>query len=120
MEKRKNIMKVEVSYELLGFSKLSGYKNHKATLVTNFPQLIHSAITVGRKGWNDVFYHQQLSINEMIFRYYLVKTFILEKNNKFVISDPYKTLDPSEKVSINYFIGSTFTKLFAECMFDTP
>ncbi len=55
----------------------------------------------------------------MYFRYFMMRTFIKNHNEKIYISEAYKTLDPSEKGAINYFIGCTFTKIIAEKLFET-
>lgn len=105
---------MEFQYEMSEFPETSIFGDVTGTINLNWGELFHGAITVGRKSWEDVYYHPFYSEQEVYFRYFMMRTFIKNHNGKIYISEAYKTLDPSEKGAINYFIGCTFTKIIAE------
>lgn len=111
--------RVEFQYEMSEFPETSIFGDVTGTINLNWGELFHGAITVGRKSWEDVYYHPFYSEQEVYFRYFMMRTFIKNHNEKIYISEAYKTLDPSEKGAINYFIGCTFTKIIAEKLFET-
>lgn len=110
---------MEIQYELSHFPNLSGYKNGKNKIQLEWSELIHAAITIGRRSWDDVLAHYYHSTQEMSFRYHMIHAFLKAENNQLMLSEAYKTLDPSEKGAVNYFIGMILTKVFASKLFDT-
>lgn len=109
---------MELQYELKGFSSDSMYSNERSMLSITWPEIFHAAITLGRKDNCDVLHHPVHSFYEIKFRYYMVKAFLNEENNRIKISNAYETLDPSEKSAINYFNGGIFTSIIARRIFN--
>lgn len=89
----------------------------------NWNELVHAAMTIGRPGWTDVLKHGSASIHEIIFRINLLKM-ALEQDSSGVgtlqRTSAYKRLDPSEKGAVNYFLGMTACKLFADKVLGIP
>lgn len=82
--------------------------------------LLWAAVTVGRGSWFDVVQHGNSSAYEAVFRACLLKS-ALEINGplqRFVMTDSYRNLDPSEKGAVSYFIGLTMSKMFADRFLD--
>lgn len=87
-------------------------------LTCTWPQLVWSAITVGRGNLRDVFQHRFFSFLEVIYRSTMLYANLREDNNGIVSRSPaYEGLDPSEKGAVSYFIGLTAAKLCASKLF---
>lgn len=79
-----------------------------------WPEIVHAAITVGRRGWRDVWRHGAYSIFEMFYRSSMVFANLRESENGCIRKTvAYEWLDPSEKSAVSYFLGLTFAKLMA-------
>jgi hypothetical protein len=94
-------------------------------LNTNWDDILWSALTVGRPNRAYVFQHSSASFYEAVFRCSLVKMAVRQNNPNSLRSflyrtSAFRTLDPSEKGAINYFLGLTFCKLFAASLLNTP
>jgi hypothetical protein len=96
------------------YPQLQGENNF--TFTTS--ELLWAAITVGRKGW-DFLQHGQYSIYEIIYRIGLVKANLILDDRVPKKSEAYKSLDPSEKSAISYFLGLTMCKLMASKCLET-
>jgi hypothetical protein len=107
-------------YILQDFNENGVYNNCQDELKIEFTDIIHAAITVGRRNWDDVLYHGIYSDYEVNFRTSLVQTFLTDNGNSryLTVSGPYHTLDPSEKGAINYFLGCTFAHLLTMKLFN--
>ena len=106
--------------EARSFSNRFGI-NGTRRLSISWPQIVHAAITVGRSGWRDVFRHGRHSLFEMFYRYCMIYANLQTSySNHIIKSRAYKSLDPSEKSAISYFLGLTFTKLMATRLFGIP
>lgn len=84
-----------------------------------WPEIVHAAVTVGRRGWRDVAKHGSHSVFEMVYRAFMVYANLAGAMGGGL----YKTaanegLDPSEKSAISYFLGLTFTKLVVGRLLD--
>lgn len=110
---------MEIQYELSCFQATSGFTNGTGVIKVKWAELNHAAITVGRKNWDDVYFHQYHSEQETGFRHHMINAFLKCDCNQLMVSEAYRTLDPSEKGAINYFVGSILTKVFAERLFKT-
>ena len=76
--------------------------------------IIHAAITVGRRGWWDVWQHGAYSIFEMFYRSSMVFANFRESANGGIRkTTAHEWLDPSEKSAVSYFLGLTCAKLMA-------
>jgi hypothetical protein len=92
-------------------------------LDVSWDDVLWSAVTVGRPNRNYVFRYGDASIYEAIFRWSLTRM-ALEQSGPTAYrlrrTDAAKTLDPTEKGAVNYFLGMTFCKLFAAKLLNTP
>jgi hypothetical protein len=102
---------MEIPIEAVDFP----YLPHQRFLAS-LDDLIWAAVTVGRPNRYYVFQHGRSSVFEIIFRASLVQM-ALEGSvggTRFTRTAACKSLDPSEKGAINYFLGLTLCKAFAE------
>lgn len=114
---------LRIDYESEGFSPGGPISNGKATLITTCDELLWAALTVGRPNRQYVFRHRLSSMYEALFRLSLVRM-ALEQSGPYGFrlrrTAAAKTLDPSEKGAINYFLGMTVCKLFSAKLLDAP
>ena len=87
--------------------------NGDGYIATTWPELVHAAITVGRRGWRDVLKHGRYSAFEMYYRVAMLLANLKQSQGQLRKSDAYRHLDPSEKAAASYFIGLTLAKLMA-------
>lgn len=110
---------MEIDYELIDFKK--GFNNGYDKLACSWTDIIHAAITVGRKDWKAVKRHGEYSIYEYKFRRNMINAFLREnRDGKLEITEAFKWLDPSEKTAVSFFLGLMGAKLFSRKLFDTP
>lgn len=107
---------MRISYELIEFP--SPFTNGNHQLDFTWLEVIHAAITLGRRNWNDVISHPNHSIFEMVYRMSMAEAFL--EADPLRISPAYLTLDPTEKGTVNYFVAGIITLIFARKLFDTP
>ena len=95
--------------------------NTKRDISVTWDALLWSAMTVGRPKRYYVIRHGESSIYELMFRYSLIKM-ALENGPSLILrrTDTAKSLDPTEKGMVNYFVGMTFCKLFSSALLDAP
>lgn len=92
-------------------------------LSVTWGDLLWAAVTLGRPALHYVFGHGRGSRYEAIFRWSLIRLALEQRSpfgSRLWRTDAFKSLDPTEKGSINYFIGMTFCKLFADKLLGTP
>lgn len=92
-------------------------------LKASWNDILWAAVTVGRPCRYCVFRHGNASAYEAIFRWSLVRMALQQSGvgvSRLQRTEAYKTLDPTEKGSVSYFLGLTFCKLFATNFLDTP
>ena len=83
-------------------------------LDATWSDIVHAAVTVGRRGWSDVFRHGAYSAFEMVYRAFMVHANLAGAGSGGIYKTPaHDELDPSEKSAISYFLGLTFAKLVA-------
>ena len=82
-------------------------------IATTWPELVHAAITVGRRGLRDVLAHGRYSTFEMHYRAAMLLANLQQSQGQLRKSDAYRHLDPSEKGAASYFVGLTLAKLMA-------
>lgn len=113
---------LRIPYESQSFPA-GGVPNGHAELSVTWDEVLWAAVTVGRPNRHYVFRHGDASRYEAIFRWSLVRM-ALEQSGlagyRLRRTAAAKTLDPSEKGAVNYFLGMTFCKLFASKLLDTP
>jgi len=116
-------MPLIIDYTSEGFPAGSPVTNGGAVLTTNWNELLWAAVTVGRPNRQYVFRHGNASMYEALFRLSLVRM-ALEQSGPSAYrlrrTDAAKTLDPSEKGAVNYFIGMVFCKLFSWKLLNAP
>lgn len=91
-------------------------------LSIDWNDLLWAAITVGRPNRYYVFRHGIPSLYEALFRASLMRMALEESagSRRFMRTAACKHLDPSEKGAVNYFLGLTLCKAFAEKVLQTP
>ena len=112
----------KLNYTAKGFSPdLGGCLNGCHSIDVTWAELIWAGITVGRKSWEDVIQHGYHSFLEIIYRTAILKANLSSSpQGKFIKTDAYKSLDPSEKSAISYFLGLSFAKLIAHRLLSVP
>lgn len=114
---------ISIDYVSDRFPNTSPITNGSRTLDTSWDDLLWSAITVGRPNRQYVFRYGLASTYEAIFRWSLVRMSLEETGGarpRLQRTDAAKSLDPSEKGALNYFLGLVFCKLFASTLLDAP
>jgi hypothetical protein len=115
--------RIEIEYESDGFAAGGSVSNGPGVLVTNWDDLLWAALTVGRPNRQYVFQHGMASMYEALFRLSLVRM-ALEQSGPTAYrlrrTTAAKTLDPSEKGAVNYFLGLAICKLFADKLLQAP
>ncbi len=112
-----------IPYESEGFPPAGFIRNGHGLLQTSWDELLWAALTVGRPSRQYVFRHGNASIYEAMFRLSLTRMALEQSGpsaRRLRRTDAAKTLDPSEKGAINYFLGVTVCKLFCERLLQTP
>jgi hypothetical protein len=85
--------------------------------------VIWSAITIGRPNLHYVFQHGDASLYEALFRLSLVRMALEQASpysSRLRRTEAARSLDPTEKGAVNYFLGLVFCKLFAARLLLTP
>ena len=84
--------------------------------ISKLGQYLWAALTLGRPNLNFVFRHGQASQYEALFRLSLVRMALEQRpaGSRLRRTSAFKALDPTEKGAVNYFVGMTFCKLFAD------
>ena len=101
-----------VKFEARGFGP-EYQLNGDGYIATTWPELVHAAITVGRRGLRDVLKHGRYSAFEMHYRAAMLLANLQQSQGQLRKSDAYRNLDPSEKAAASYFIGLTSANLMA-------
>jgi len=100
-------------------SLLSG----RHALTTSWDDLLWSAITVGRPNRQFVFQHGTASVYEALFRLSLIRMALEQAGQhgwRLRRTNAARTLDPTEKGAVSYFVGLAVCKLFAAKLLDAP
>lgn len=97
--------------------------NGHADLSVTWNDILWAAVTVGRPSRHYVFRHGAASMYEALFRWSLVRMALEQSGpraTRLRRTSAARTLDPTEKGAVNYFLGMTFCKLFAAKLLNTP
>jgi len=116
-------MTLRIDYSSDGFPSAGPVANGSATLGTTWNELLWAALTVGRPNRQYVFRHGPASAYEGLFRLSLVRMALEQSGptaTRLRRTAAARTLDPSEKGAINYFLGLAICKLFADKLLDVP
>jgi hypothetical protein len=114
---------LSLDYESEGFPAGAPVVNGAGVLDTTWDEILWSAITVGRPNRQHVFRHGLASTYEALFRLSLVRMAIEQAGptaRRLRRTAAAKSLDPSEKGAVNYFMGMITCKLFAARLLNAP
>jgi hypothetical protein len=116
-------MSLSIPYEADGFPAGGPVANRSASLTVSWDKLLWAALTVGRPNRQYVFRHGSASLYEALFRLSLVRMALEQSGplgRRLRRTAAVKSLDPTEKGAVNYFLGMTVAKLFAAELLATP
>lgn len=114
---------LRIDYESEGFGAGSGVGNGAASLTVSWNDLLWAAMTVGRPNRHYVFRHGAASWYEVLFRLSLVRMSLEQSSpgaRRLRRTLAARTLDPSEKGAVNYFLGLAVAKMFADKCLGAP
>lgn len=97
--------------------------NGSAVLAVAWAEILWAALTIGRPSVHQVFQHGTHSLHEAVFRISMVRMALDQSGpqaSRFRRSSAFKSLDPTEKGAISYFLGMAFCKVFASRLLRTP
>lgn len=97
------------------------HPNGEFELEVTWDDILWAAVTVGRPNRACVFQHGFSSFYEAIFRWSMIRMALEEDAAGFLRrTGAERSLDPSERGAVSYFVGMTLCKLFAAKLLDTP
>jgi hypothetical protein len=114
---------LDIEFQSEGFPPRGPVQNTTADLRVGWDDLLWAAITVGRPNWHYVLRHGSASLYEALFRISAVRMTLEQgspRARRFRRTAAARNLDPSEKGAVNYFLGLTLCKLFAEKTLSAP
>lgn len=114
---------LQIDYESEDFSTGTGVASGTGTLSLTWDDLLWAAMTVGRPNRQYVFRHGTASWYEALFRLSLVRMSLEQAGpagRRLRRTQAARTLDPSEKGAVNYFLGLAVAKLFADRCLGAP
>jgi hypothetical protein len=114
---------LRIDYESEGFAPASGVASGANSLNVTWDDLLWAAMTVGRPNRQYVFRHGSASWYEALFRLSLVRMSLEQAGpagRRLRRTQAARTLDPSEKGAVNYFLGLAVAKLFADKCLNAP
>ena len=93
----------------------SGTIAGRGDLQTGWSDLLWAALTVGRPNTAYVLAHGDASYHEALFRLSLVRMALEQRpfSRSLQRTEAFRSLDPTEKGAVSYFLGMMFCKLFA-------
>jgi hypothetical protein len=114
--------KLKIEFDSEKFPAASGVTNGPAVLETSWDELIWAAVTVGRPNRQYVFRHGEASMYEALFRLSLIRMALHQRAGGYRLrrTEAAKTLDPSEKGAVSYFLGMAIAKLFSARLLRAP
>ena len=114
---------MDIEFMSEGFPSPGPVVNGSDALSVTWDDLLWAAITVGRPSRHFVFRHGVSSLYEALFRASALRMTLEQISpvaRRLRRTAAAKSLDPSEKGAVNYFLGLTLCKLFAEMKLDAP
>ncbi len=114
---------LQIDYESEDFAPGAAVTNGSNSLALTWDDLLWAAMTVGRPNRQYVFQHGAASWYEALFRLSLVRMSLEQAGpagRRLRRTQAARTLDPSEKGAVNYFLGLAVAKLFADKCLDAP
>ena len=116
-------MPLQIDYTSEDFPPGSPVTDGAAVLGTTWNELLWAAVTVGRPNRYYVFRHGTASRYEALFRWSLVRMALEQRGptaRRLLRTEAAKTLDPTEKGAVNYFLGMIICKLFCARLLNAP
>ena len=114
---------MDIEFTSEGFPSPGPVVNGSDVLSVSWDDLLWAAITVGRPSRHFVFRHGESSLYEALFRASALRMTLEQISpiaRRLRRTAAAKSLDPSEKGALNYFLGLTLCKLFAEMKLNAP
>lgn len=114
---------LQIDYESEDFATGTGVAGGTGVLTVTWDDLLWAAMTVGRPNRQYVFRHGTASWYEALFRLSLVRMSLEQAGpgaRRLRRTQAARTLDPSEKGAVNYFLGLAIAKLFADKCLGAP
>jgi hypothetical protein len=114
---------MNIDYVSEGFPSPGPVTNGSDSLSVTWDDLLWAAVTVGRPSRYYAFRHGTSSLYEALFRISALRMTVEQSSPKawrLRRTPAARSLDPSEKGAVNYFLGLTLCKLFAEKCLDAP
>ena len=112
---------IKIPYESRNFPPKA--IRYRGNLCVTWGDILWAAVTVGRPSRNAVFRHGESSWYEAVFRWSLTRM-ALERSSSWTHrlqrTQAAKTMDPTEKGAVNYFLDMTICKLFAHKFLKIP
>ena len=108
-----------IDYKSEDFPAQRGIRSFGQLRLT-WDDILWAAVTVGRPKLYYVFRHGEASLFEAIFRWSLIRMALEQRGCNLYRTDAFKSLDPTEKGAVNYFLGMVFCKLFADQLLGAP
>jgi hypothetical protein len=111
---------LRIPYTPKGFPPSAGL-DRAGTEIFGWAELVHAAITVGRRNWSDVIRHGSYSILEVLWRVAMLRANLGTNSfNRLIRSAAYDRLDPAEKTSVSFFLGNCIAKALCSRLFNVP
>lgn len=111
---------MRIHYTSLAFPSTYAF-SRTAWLNTTWDDVLWAALTIGRPSTYHILRHGPASFHEAIFRLSLIRMALSEDGYGHLRrTSAFASLDPTEKGMVSYFLGMTFTKLFAAELLVTP
>jgi hypothetical protein len=114
---------LQIDFQSEDFPAAGPVSNSFDSLQTTWDDLLWAAITVGRPNRFFVFRYGVASQYEALFRISAVRMSLEQISpgaRRLRRTQAAKSLDPSEKGAVNYFLGLTLCKLFADARLNAP
>lgn len=114
---------LQIDFQSEDFPTPSPVANGFDSLQTTWDDLLWAAITVGRPNRFFVFRYGIASQYEALFRISALRMTLEQSSptaRRLRRTQAAKSLDPSEKGAVNYFLGLSLCKLFADARLDAP
>lgn len=115
-----------IPYKSIDFPPNRSIPNTPGKLTTNWNEIVHAAITVGRSNWplehplSSGFSPHSSSEWELAFRLSMWRMAVEQNEESGYLqkTDAFRNLDPTEKGMIDYWLGMTLNNLFASRLLD--
>ena len=120
--RRRDVLTANLSIPYRSASFPSSLGVGSGQLDFSWAELLWAAITIGRPNTAYVFQHGEASFHEALFRVSLIRMALEQVpfSPRLNRTDAFRSLDPTEKGAVSYFLGMATCKLFARRLLNTP